>query len=145
MGKYTDLVRKHREGVQGENNWDSSVSVKIDNMHSNNRNSVDRPITERPKPQHERSPSVDVSQSVASGSKSGEQNRALADTNLRTTNLTNLIGEVPCIHGTTQDKCCVCTGYARWLIADEGRVRRAQVDPDGVRREFWRSRNEGTS
>jgi hypothetical protein len=31
----------------------------------------------------------------------------------------------------------VCSGYAKWLIADESRLCRAQRDPDGGRREFW--------
>jgi hypothetical protein len=46
---------------------------------------------------------------------------------------------VRCIHGTTPDACQVCNGYARWLIADEDRLRRAQARPEEVRREFWRS------
>jgi hypothetical protein len=43
-----------------------------------------------------------------------------------------------CIHGTTSDKCAVCSGYARWLITDEARIRRAEANPEAVRREFWR-------
>lgn len=41
-----------------------------------------------------------------------------------------------CIHETTPDECAACSGYAKWLIADEGRLRRARSDPEGVRREF---------
>lgn len=51
---------------------------------------------------------------------------------------------VPCIHGTTADRCAVCSGYARWLAADESRLRAAQSNPATVRREFWRAvREEG--
>ena len=65
-------------------------------------------------------------------------------TNLRTTNLTNLTETNPspcavvrCIHGTTSHECAVCSGYVRWLMADEDRLRRAQGDPGTVRCEFW--------
>jgi hypothetical protein len=44
---------------------------------------------------------------------------------------------VHCIHGLKEDECAVCSGYVRWLIADENRVRRAMPDPEGVRQEFW--------
>ncbi len=46
---------------------------------------------------------------------------------------------VRCIHDTTPDACQVCNGYARWLIADPDRLRRAQARPEEVRREFWRA------
>jgi len=46
---------------------------------------------------------------------------------------------IQCIHRMTSDECAVCSGYVRWLIADEDRLRRLQGDPEGVRREFWRS------
>jgi len=45
---------------------------------------------------------------------------------------------VRCIHDLTQDQCAVCSGYVKWLIAAESRLQRAQRDPEGVRREFWR-------
>jgi hypothetical protein len=38
-----------------------------------------------------------------------------------------------------RDACAVCSGYARWSIADEVRLRKAQANPEAVRREFWRS------
>ena len=69
-----------------------------------------------------------------------------SDTNLRSTNLTNLTptiakpSVVPCIHRMGVDKCAVCSGYVRWLIKDEARVLRAQHDPTAVRLEFWRHR-----
>ena len=46
---------------------------------------------------------------------------------------------IRCIHAKTSDTCAVCNGYARWLAADEGRISRAQRNPEGVRREFWRA------
>ncbi len=67
------------------------------------------------------------------------------DTNLRTTNLTNLTEQAGgtsvflCIHRLPSKECAVCSGYVRWLIADEERVRRAQNNPEAVRREFWRA------
>jgi hypothetical protein len=67
-------------------------------------------------------------------------------TPLRPTTLTTLIGRekdetrsVRCIHNMTATTCGVCSGYARWLAEDEGRLRRALADPDAARREFWRA------
>jgi hypothetical protein len=45
---------------------------------------------------------------------------------------------VRCIHGATEERCAVCSGYVRWLTADEERLSRAQNNPEAVRREFWR-------
>jgi hypothetical protein len=74
------------------------------------------------------------------------------DTTLRPTTLTTLIGDekdekrtVTCIHGISPSACGVCSGYSRWLIEDESRLRRAQVRPEEVRREFWRSVKGGWS
>ena len=53
--------------------------------------------------------------------------------------------DVRCIHDTTSDKCAVCNGYARWLRADEDRLRRAQANPEGVRREFWQAVRGGVA
>lgn len=67
------------------------------------------------------------------------------DTSLRTTNLTNLtkpavgLSVVRCIHRLASDDCAVCSGYVRWLLTDEDRMRRVQAKPEAVRREFWRS------
>lgn len=33
---------------------------------------------------------------------------------------------IRCIHRLPSEACAVCSGYVRWLIADEERVRRAQ-------------------
>ena len=43
-----------------------------------------------------------------------------------------------CIHDATPDKCCVCNGYAKWLLASEGRLERAQANPEASRQEFRR-------
>jgi hypothetical protein len=103
-------------------------------------------------------------QGVATGAKGGLAAAENRVTNLRTTKLTNLLesgdeevwvaapprsrytnlarqsgAAVRCIHDTTPDACAVCNGYARWLIADPDRLRRAQARPEEVRREYWRS------
>jgi hypothetical protein len=134
MGKYTDLARVLGDTPQEVGGVDNNKSVNINN----------------------------ISKAISSNSVALPAEKV---TNLRTTNLTNLSGEevwiasapkprytnligksgplagaaVPCIHGMTRDACAVCSGYARWLIEDEGRLRRAQASPEKVRREFWRS------
>jgi hypothetical protein len=45
---------------------------------------------------------------------------------------------IQCIHGMKPRTCGVCSGYARWLGEDEGRLRRARMRPEEARREFWR-------
>ena len=82
---------------------------------------------------------MESSQSDASSIKDAPDRVANRYTNLRTTNLTNLIEPAPCIHETTADRCAVCSGFVRWLIADKDRMRRAETDPGAVRREFWRA------
>jgi hypothetical protein len=47
--------------------------------------------------------------------------------------------DIRCIHRLPSKECAVCSGYVRWLIADEERLRRAQNNPEAVRREFWRA------
>jgi hypothetical protein len=42
-----------------------------------------------------------------------------------------------CIHRATVDKCAVCSGYVRWLIADEDRLRVSQANPETARRMYW--------
>jgi hypothetical protein len=46
---------------------------------------------------------------------------------------------IQCIHSRKAEACGVCSGYARWLIEDESRLRRARANPEAARREFWRS------
>lgn len=41
-----------------------------------------------------------------------------------------------CIHEMASGTCAVCSGYVRWLIAGEERLRRAQAGPEAVRREY---------
>src|SRR5215203_4426614 len=50
---------------------------------------------------------------------------------------------IQCIHSLEESICGVCSGYARWLAEDEGRLRRAQARPEEARREFWRSVGRG--
>lgn len=106
-----------------------------------------------------------MSQSRTSGHKVGADGQKEQPTTLRPTTLTTLIENeaaeevwtavpagrrytdlarkesppVRCIHNMAPDDCAVCRGYARWLIEDEDRLRRAQANPDAARREFWRS------
>ncbi len=134
MGKYTDLARKYLDGPQVEGVVVYNKSVNINNIKK------------------------------AISSNAGTL-RSEGVTSLRPTTLTTLLppeeevwvaaepdrcrytnlyrkGEgasVRCIHDMPSDECAVCSGYARWLIEDEGRLRRAQADPEGVRREFWRT------
>ena len=70
-------------------------------------------------------------------------------TTLRPTTLTTLIldekdetnekASVVCIHNVEPEECAVCSGYVRWLIEGEGRLRRARANPEEARRAFWRS------
>jgi hypothetical protein len=69
------------------------------------------------------------------------------DTTLRPTTLTTLIGDekdekrtVTCIHGLTENTCAVCSGFVRWLIGDEDRMRLLFRDPEQARRMYWRTR-----
>lgn len=164
MGRYTDLARKHPEEPQGGETFVLNNNVNINNIYNNRDVSIDKPTTARPKDTLKGSPSVEKAQSRASGDKDGPGGLKERITNLRTTNLTNLpeeevwiatkpeprytnlareeappVAAVRCIHDMTPDTCAVCSGYARWLIEDERRLRRAQADSEGVRREFWRS------
>ena len=119
MGKYTSLARTLRDEPEGANFGKEKGSTQKNTYVNINNN--DKRIDSNPPP-------------PAGGSL----------TTLRPTTLTTLIAgedekrDVPCIHGTPQDACAVCSGYARWLAADGERLRRAQADPEAVRREFWR-------
>jgi hypothetical protein len=165
VGKYTDLTRKIPEKPQVRKALVYNNNVNINNIYNNKDSVIDKLTSAQPKDLLQGSAPVEMQQSVASG---GEAEAGVAEkrvTNLRTTNLTNLFGSedeevwvatlprsrytslyckaeaspVRCIHGATRDACAVCSGYARWLIADEVRLRKAQANPEAVRREFWRS------
>ena len=44
-----------------------------------------------------------------------------------------------CIHDLPPDRCAVCNGYARWLIAGgEERLTEARSSPESSRRLYWR-------
>jgi hypothetical protein len=116
MGKYTSLARKFREDEPQE---EKPISV-------------------------EGNKSVNISSSYKVISKEHPDHNTQTATNLRTTNLTNLmrvasVEPLRCIHGVTSDECAVCSGFVRWLIADEARYQRAQRNPEAARREFWRT------
>lgn len=146
MGKYTSLARRVEEVEPQrvvEHSTANILSVNIVNIHSNRDRVIDKPPSDLPKDTLQGSPSVEMSQEGASSSKGTAEAAENRPTNLRTTNLTNLTGSasVRCLHRMSSDKCAVCNGYVRWLVADEGRMRRAQANPEAVRREFWRWRS----
>jgi hypothetical protein len=46
---------------------------------------------------------------------------------------------IACIHDLHPDRCAVCNGYARWLIAGGAeRIQEAGRDPAAARRRYWR-------
>ncbi len=135
MGKYTNLIRKIEE-------TEPQKKVVVNNLDNTYKHSI----------------LIDTANNTAATLPDN-------DTNLRTTNLTNLTeqagvnsvdtpsdvatplrpyavnavnADIRCIHRLPSEACAVCSGYVRWLIADEERVRRAQNNPEAVRREFWR-------
>ncbi len=48
-----------------------------------------------------------------------------------------------CHHGLCPDECACCSGFVRWVIKDEGRMRLLLSNPDKARRVFRRLANEG--
>jgi len=106
--------------------------------------------------------SVEMSQGVATDDKNRAESRDKGATTLRPTTLTTLIeGEevwiaTPpdphrytklarkyaaerCIHELPLDRCAVCNGYARWLVAGgEERLSEARSSPESTRRLYWR-------
>ena len=166
MGKYTDLARRLETDGPQEREVAATgdiIDVNMNNMDGNRDSSIDKPTSARPEDTLQGFPLVEVPQGVASGGKAAPESREKGVTNLRTTNLTNLsAGEevwvatppdphrytklahkaaerVRCIHATLPEDCAVCSGYVRWLIEDEGRLRRATANREEARREFWRS------
>jgi hypothetical protein len=62
-------------------------------------------------------------------------------TTLRPTTLTTLSSR--CIHELAEDRCAVCSGYVRWLIAGgDARLNQALKDPEGTRLEYWKGQEE---
>ena len=124
MGKYTSLARTLRsepEGAKaGEDKGSSQKNICV-NINNNDKTIDSNPPAES----------------------SGRV------TTIRPTTLTTLIldekGEtdvnasVVCIHNIEPKECAVCSGYVRWLIEGEGRLRRATANPEEARREFRRS------
>jgi hypothetical protein len=44
-----------------------------------------------------------------------------------------------CKHETEPEKCAVCSGYARWLIAGgDARLQKARHNTEAARRRYWR-------
>ena len=124
MGKYTSLARTLRsepEGAKPEEDKGSSQKNTCVNI-------INKDKTIDSNPPAESSVSVKT---------------------LRPTTLTTLIldekdetdekASVVCIHNVEPEVCAVCSGYVRWLIEGDGRLRRAAANPEEARREFWRS------
>ena len=124
MGKYTSLARTLRsepEGAKPGEDKGSSQKNTCVNINNNDKTIDSNPPAE------------------SSG----------GVTTLRPTTLTTFIPDekdetdvnavVVCIHNIEPKECAVCTGYVRWLIEDDGRLRRARANPEEARREFWRS------
>lgn len=150
---------------RGETSTSNILNVNINNIYSNRDRCIDKPLSDRPKDTLQGSQPVDTAQGAASGSKVGVAEVDERATTVRPTTLTTLFSEsedveevwvavspdphrytnlarreraaVQCIHRLNPDECAVCSGYVRWLIADEERFRRAQSNPEAMRREFW--------
>jgi hypothetical protein len=141
MGRYTELARRLRDDGPQEEGASSTVnihSVNIGSMYSNRDSSIDKPTSGAPKYTHQGFAPVDSSQSCASSINGAATEARGHDTNLRTTNYTNLTDAECCIHELTPRKCAVCNGYARWLVAGgEARIEEARNRPEGMRRLYW--------
>jgi hypothetical protein len=141
MGRYTELARRLRDDGPQQGGGSSSttiLNVNIDSIYSNRYSSIDKPTSERPEDTLEGSPPVDSSQNCASGYNTATEAGEKSATNLRTTNLTNLTEGEWCIHELAPEKCAVCNGYARWLIAGGAtRIEEARSSPEATRRLYW--------
>ena len=119
MGKYTSLARNFRDET--------------------------KPFSEEQKKGTLRNTSVNINRNVYIEDSNTPSLVQEGVTTLRPTTLTTLIKDekdekrtVICIHEMQPNDCAVCSGYVRWLIADEARLQRAKGNPESVRREFWR-------
>jgi hypothetical protein len=141
MGRYTELARRLRDdGPQdeGSTSTDTILNVNIDSIHSNRDSRIDKPTSGRPEDTLKGFAPVDSSQSCTSVDKDAALKAGEHDTNLRTTNLTNLTEPERCMHEMAPKKCAVCNGYARWLIAGgAARIAQARSSPEGTRRLYW--------
>jgi hypothetical protein len=121
MGKYTSLARTlRREPEGGKPKEDKGSSQKNTCVNINNNDEI-----------------------IGSNPLAGSSGSV---TTIRPTTLTTLTLDekdetagVVCIHNVEPEQCAVCSGYVRWLIEGEGRLRRATANPEEARREFWRS------
>jgi hypothetical protein len=124
MGKYTSLARTLRDRPEatqpGEDKGSSekNTCVNIDNK--------DKTIDSNPSAE-------------SSGSVTTLRPTTLTTLNLDEKDETDEKASVVCIHNVEPEVCAVCSGYVRWLIEDDGRLRRASANPEEARREFWRS------
>ncbi len=130
MGKYTSLARALREEPE-EATFEKDKGSAQRNTYVN-INSKDK--------------------SINSNSTVGSSGIV---TTLRPTTLTTLKNEaqsekaekarVICIHELEPEECAVCSGYVRWLIEDEARLRAAHRNPERMRRRYRESLKGGTA
>ena len=124
MGKYTSLARTLRsetEGTKSREDKGSSQKNTYVNINNNDKRIDSNPPAE------------------SSGSVTTIRPTTLTTSILDEKDETNEKAAVVCIHNVEPEECAVCSGYVRWLIEGEGRLRRATANPEGARREFWRS------
>ena len=71
----------------------------------------------------------------------GSEKSAISE---RTSELRSSLAGERCIHKLPPDKCAVCSGYVRWLIAGgEPRLAEACRNPKVARHRYWRLRDGG--
>jgi hypothetical protein len=135
VGSYLSLAKQAAKRSKEDSSFSSSNNLQKDS--NKNINKEKGTLTTHIKNKCEKSELSELSQETAChhgtpGRNRGDEGRENGATNLRTTSLS----VVPCIHEETAETCAVCSGYVRWLVEDEDRLRAAQVNPEKVRREF---------
>ncbi len=127
MGKYTSLARTLRDEPEEANYGEGKGSTQKNTYVNINTNDK-------------------TTDSIPPAESSG------TITTLRPTTLTTLIESekdekrnVVCIHSLEPDACAVCSGYVRWLIADESRISSARSNPEAMRQRYRASLKGGAA
>jgi hypothetical protein len=138
MVRYTELARRLREQepqVGGSTSTTNILNVNIHSIHTGGDSEKDKPSSARPEDTLEGSLPVDLAHSSTSGNENDALEACEHSTPLRG-DAVNAVNR--CIHELHPDRCAVCSGYARWLIAGgEKRMREAHNSPEGSRRLYW--------
>jgi hypothetical protein len=127
MGKYTSLARKEQEREpQRELITPTAniLSVNIDNIHSNRDSTISKPTSDRPKYTLQGPPSVEMLQCVARDGNQVSEGCEKGATNLRTTNLTNLLKYRASTARRRTGARCVAATCAGWWRTRGDYVRR---------------------